>query len=254
MIVKLIFQLTLSFIIIQILNCTFDELILNGIAQLYKKSSSNKLEESNEAKANLKHNKLKEFISTKLNSKILPNFDSISLYATGLLQICIGALITVYLVCVLFNTWRLVYQTNQKESLLKMSNIYVLIFLVVSIPLDLAILAYFLNSSNKVFANFENAKFNFERFRESIYKQKFDLFKNSTSHSAIHQNFFDLLFDNKQAEKIQVESVENFNLINQSMAKIQTNLYVKYLNLKLCVIYSFALAVLTFIFLIFQAF
>ena len=103
MLIKFLTQVTLTCLIVQIVNVTFDEFILTGVAKIVQS-----LAEADDAEQKSK-SKEKFSVATGLsliNGRFFTNFTNMTSYTQAIVNILIGGLIIVYMQTLLFQTWR----------------------------------------------------------------------------------------------------------------------------------------------------
>ena len=142
MIGKFLVQVTLTYFLIQILNCVLDEFILMGLSKIFQSFDNDKTE--SKQKSTLINKGL-----SVLNGRFLANFSNITNLTQAIVFILIGCVIIVYILAVLTNTWRFIFNKNREKSIFHLSNLYANIFLIVSIVLDCCLVAYFVVLSEK---------------------------------------------------------------------------------------------------------
>ncbi len=209
MLIKFMNQVTMTFLIMQIMNVTLDEFILMGIAKIAQAMSEAE-EAEKKSKSKQKLSSISNGLSV-LNGRFFTNFSNMTSYTQAGLFILSGLIIHLYLLTLLFKTWRFIFNKNrQMSSFFSLKNFYANIFLLVSIVVNICLIGLFLVLSDRALKDFQKQKKTLQDFRLDLVQM--DLFKIKSQ----NENEFN--------------SWNNGLRVNQSMAKLETYFYVKYIN------------------------
>lgn len=230
---KFLVQTTLTYFLISILNCVLDEFILFGVSKVMQP-------EDNVAEKK-KESKLNKGLQI-LNGRFLSNFSNVSSYAQAGFFILIGIMISLYLINVLAHTWRFIFNKNRHKSILHMSNLYSNLFIIVSIVIDICLVAYFVLLSDRALKEYQIQKKNLHEFQIEL--TKLNLFTKNYSTS--------LVFFKNVNKKFEFNDRENSLRIGHSIAKLESYFYCKYLNFNVAAVSSFSVAILTLLFLLLE--
>jgi hypothetical protein len=224
MIGKFLVQVTLTYFLIQILNCVLDEFILMGLSKIFQSFHNDNTD--TKQKSTLINKGL-----SVLNGRFLANFSNITNLTQAIVYILIGCVIIVYILTVLTNTWRFIFNKNREKSIFHLSNLYANIFLIVSIVLNCCLVAYFVVLSEKALKEYQNQTKNYQDFKNELNKLK--------------------IFNNSTIDTVSFQFNDNQNLvkINQSILKLESYFYSKYINLNISAAFSLICAILTILFI-----
>ena len=243
MILKFLLQITLTLFLVSIINWAFDELCLVGVTKIIE--------------IYLNTESATDSVSSKLsllNGRLISNLKSVTSYAQASVYVLAGLVLICYSNAVGFNTWRLVYNSNNKKSLFNIKNLYANAFLCGSILIDIILVALLVVMGKDSFQTYEKNQISYAELQEDLIKM--NVFAKNGSHLELAAlPAYDWLFgDNFNCTGLKFESFENFNRINQSIATLEGYYYTKYIRFVLSAVSFLAIAVLTGFFIILEIF
>ena len=110
MLIKFLNQVTITFLIVQIMNVAFDEFILMGIAKIWQgMSEANEAEQKSKSKQKL--SSITNGLSV-LNGRFFTNFTNMTSYTQAGIFVLGGLIIHFYLLTLLYKTWRFIFIKN----------------------------------------------------------------------------------------------------------------------------------------------
>ncbi len=165
-------------------------------------------------------------------------------------------MLIIYATVIILNTWRLIYNENKDKSLIDIKNIYVNGFLFATILINFILAGVFVLMAKKSFETYASHRIKYIEFYKNLSSVKaFKKVQANLNYDDVLSHFkafVEEIFFIKSQKGQQFSDWANLELIQNSIFKLESFYYTKYLSFIMTAVYMCCIGVLTFCFIMLE--